>query len=534
MNNWKKYIFLGLGVVCLVLGNQSRIEAGLFGKRNFGSVFRGQDTSIQFVEEQANIKINLDQAWKLDLPSVIVGPVWLGTTYKEVPYSELEFNTIRDNMIHKELEIVKENYVKKKKAEKGEDGGGAAVDDLLSDLLAEGKKDEEEDVSQYLIDFDEISARRKIASRIFVPQTRYVPIPAIYVTLKNRQVFCIDLKTGITSWVYRMKMPLSAEPFETESNLYIVEAGACFVIDKQTGLANSKVSFDRGVYPILYAHQQRLYPVGFGNRVASWSEGRSAAHWYYKLPGGVEGGVYGHSEGLLLPLMSGELLSLSFEGDVKWRFISKSHSDEKIYLEKIIADKNKEIETEKKLARQEDRKEDLNVISKLENAIDEIQLKLDQLNNRNRGMFLAKPHLYKDSLVIGSTDFNLYRLNRFSGLPEWSYACGASIKEEALADDKWVYVRDVNGRLHQVDYKMGQGKIISKGVGRVLQSKGDVVSYEKDQRVWLDWGSSKGYFEGWDSENLMMSEDMSLLIGIKPKGQLQVFKTSEIRQLPQG
>lgn len=534
MDNWKKYIFLGLGIVCLVLGNQNILEAGLFGKRKLSSVFRSSDAKIQFIEEQSNVKVSLDQAWKLELPSDITGPVWLGTTYREEPYSELEFNTIRDEMINKELDIVKENYVKKKKAEKGKDGGEAAVDDLLSDLLAEGNKEEEEDVSQYLVDFDEVAARRKIASRIFVPQTRYVPIPAVYVTLKNKQVFCIDLNTGITSWVYRLNMSLNGVPFETESHLYIVEAGACYVIDKQTGLANSKVLFDRGVYPTLYANQGRLYPVGYGNRVASWSEGRSAAHWYYKLPGGVEGGVYGHSEGLLLPLMSGELLSLSFEGNEKWKFISKSHSDEKIYLEKIIADKNKEIETEKKLARQEDRKEDLNVISKLEHAIDDIQEKLKQLNNRNRGMFLAKPHIYEDSLVIGSTDFNLYRLNRFSGLPEWSYACGASIKEEASVDSKWVYVKDANRRLHRVSYESGQGEIIARGIDRILQSKGDVVSYEKDRRVWLDWDRSKGYFDGWNSKDLLLSEDMSLLVALKRNGQLHVFKTSEIRQLPQG
>ena len=96
------------------------------------------------------------------------------------------------------------------------------------------------------------------------------------------------------------EVPLDTVPFETEENLYIVQAGSCYVIDKQSGQATEKVNFDRAVYPVLYANQERLYPVGYGNRVASWSPDRRAANWYYKLKGDVNGGVFGHSEGLFV------------------------------------------------------------------------------------------------------------------------------------------------------------------------------------------------------------------------------------------
>ena len=162
----------------------------------------------------------------------------------------------------------------------------------------------------------------------------------------------------------------------------------------------------------------------------------------------------------LLPMSSGELLSLSFEGDEKWRFVSKSYSDEKIYLEKIIADLTKEIEVEKKEASREERDPDLIVLSKIEKQIEAVEQKLDDLRFRTRGKYLARPFIFGESLLIGSTDFNLYRLNRFSGLPEWAYSCGAPVKQSALGTGDWVYVKDARDRLHQVALSEGEGKVV--------------------------------------------------------------------------
>lgn len=519
----------------MMLGSSLELNAGLFGKKNFGLFRDEKSDDLRFIEEGSGIKVSLGSAWNLELPSAISGPTWLGTTYREEPYSEVEFNQLREERINKELERLKAEHIKRAKLEKSRGGGEAAVDDLLSDLLSEGEKKKEEDVTKYLVDFDEEAVRRKIASRTFVPQTRYVPIPAVYLTLKNQQLFCIDLKTGITSWVYKLALPISEVPFETEANLYIVQAGACYIIDKQTGLATQKINFDRAVYPIVYAQQDRVYPVGYGNRLASWSPQRNTAHWYYKLPGGVNGGVYGHSEGLMLSLSSGELLCLSFEGEEKWSFVSKSHSDEKIYLEKLIADVNKQIELERKDARQKDRQENTAEINKFEKEIERIELKLDQLEQRTRGKYVVRPHVFQDSLIIGSTDFNLYRLNRFSGLPEWSYSCSAAIKQEAFGNGGWVFVRDDQGKLHKVNYSSGVGSVLATGVARVLETLDSVSCYEKNSKIWMDWGEDKGYFEGWDARNMKVSKDFKQMIGLDlGAGLIKVWKIEGIRQLPRG
>jgi len=531
MINFRNLVCLSLGLLCLTSASIQELNAGLFSKKIFKG-FSGKSESMSFVDPSSQVKVALKESWHLELPSEVSGPVWLGTTYREVPYSEVEFNRLRDEKIAIEFERIKQDHIRRVKAEKSKDG--AAVDDLLSDLLAEGEEDKEEDVSKYLEDFDEEAIRRRVASRTFVSQTRYVPIPAVYLTLKNQQIFCIDLKTGITTWVYSLKLPIRDVPYETEEELFIVQAGACYVIDKQTGLATEKINFDRAVHPVLYSNQGRLYPVGYGNRVASWTPERNVANWYFKLPGAANGGVFGHSEGLLFPMSNGELMSVSFEGEEKWTFISKSHSDEKIYLEKIIEKLNKESENEKKEASREDRSADLEVLSRLEKETEAIDLKISDLRKRARGMYLAKPHIYDDSIIIGSTDFNLYRLNRFSGLPEWSYSCGASLKEESLASGEWVYVRDAKNRLHQVGYETGKGKVVMSGLARVLGALNDLACYEKDKKIWLNWGSSQGYFEGWDSKNTYMSKDMKQVIGVDKAGLIKVWNTEGIRQLPQG
>ena len=532
MTNFKNLLYLSFGLFCLVVTPLQELNAGLFGKKLFKGIVSKPSKGVRFVEPSSQVTVDLRESWHLSLPSEITGPVWLGTTYREVPYTEVEFNKLRDEKVAIELDRIRQDHIRRVKAEKSKEG--AAVDDLLSDLLAEGQEEKEEDLSKYLVDFDEEAVRRRVANRTFVSQTRYVPIPAVYLTLKNQQIFCIDLKTGITSWVYSLKLPIRDIPFETEEELFLVQAGSCYVIDKQTGLATEKVNFDRAVHPVLYSNQGRLYPVGYGNRVASWTPKRSVANWYHKLSGAVNGGVFGHSEGLLFPLSNGELTSLSFEGEEKWTFISKSHSDEKIYLEKIIEDLNKEVESEKKEASREDRDADLEVLDRLEKETEAIEDKINDLKDRARGMYLAKPHEFGESLIIGSTDFNLYNLNRFSGLPEWSYSCGASLKEEALGSGDWVYVRDSKSRLHKVGYASGKGEVMANGLSRLLGALDELACYEKDDKVWLDWKSSKGYFDGWDSKNTFISKDMKQLIGIDRSGVIRVWNTEGIRQLPQG
>ena len=118
MIDWKKVISLCFWVLCLILGTQEKLSAGLFGKRLFNKFFSDSGDRLQFIEERSNLKIELPEAWNISLPSPVTGPVWFGTTYKEAPYMEAEFNKLRDEKIMEELDRVKQDYIKKVKAEK--------------------------------------------------------------------------------------------------------------------------------------------------------------------------------------------------------------------------------------------------------------------------------------------------------------------------------------------------------------------------------------------------------------------------------
>ena len=67
-----------------------------------------------------------------------------------------------------------------------------------------------------------------------------------------------------------------------------------------------------------------------------------------------------------------------------------------------------------------------------------------------------------------------------------------------------------------------------------MGAKSKVLCYEKEDKVWLNWGTSGGYFDGWAPENLHISKDMTQVIGVDPGGKVKVWSTSGIRQLPQG
>ena len=132
MVNFKRLACLGLGLLS-VLYAPATLDAGLFGKKVFKG-FSKNSENISFVESGTGVKVDLSESWFLNMPSDVAGPVWLGTTYREVPYTEYEFNKLREEKINKELDRLKKDHIKKAKAEASKEGG-AAVDDLLSDLL---------------------------------------------------------------------------------------------------------------------------------------------------------------------------------------------------------------------------------------------------------------------------------------------------------------------------------------------------------------------------------------------------------------
>lgn len=474
-------------------------------------------------------------AWVVRVGRELGGVSWLGTSYKNVPYTEGEFNDLRNKKIKSEVDRLKKDHIARKRAARSREGGQEQIEGLLDDLLAGGDQAKENEDAEMLKDFNEEQVYRRVTNRTFVAQSRPVVIPSIYVQSRRGDLFCLELETGLTSWVVRLEVPLLYIPFETEKELFIVDGGTVKIIDKRSGFITDHVRLDRAVFPKVYFNDDRIYSISFEDRALSWQVDKTYRDWLYRMPGAVVHGIFGHSSGLILPLDTGEIVSLSFDGKEKWNFISKSYSDEKIYLERLMNKHSKAIEKEKGDARKSNRPEDRQFIRKHEREIDLLQSKILKLDQRTRGQYVAEPLLVKDDVIIGCTDFQLYSLSRFSGIPNWSYSCGAEVKAKPHQDSKWIWQRDELRRVHRVDLKTGKGEIVLRGVDRILAPKNDGVLVLSNGRLhaWSNKASTDVVnLETAGGHMLMASSNHNLLVSLRGKdGLVRAYSMESFRAL---
>lgn len=474
--------------------------------------------------------------WVIRLGSELIGVSWLGTSYKNIPYTEGEFNDLRDEKIRAEVERIKRDHINRKRAARSREGGQEQIEGLLDDLLAGDEGEQENEEEEFLKDFNEEQVLRRVTNRTFVAQNRPVVIPSIYVQTTRGDLYCLELTTGLTSWVVRLEEPLLHVPFETEKDLFIVDGGTVKVIDKRSGFITDHVRLDRAVFPKVYYNDNRIYSISFEDRALSWQIDKTYRDWLYRMPGAVVHGMFGHSAGLMMPLDSGQIISLSFDGDEKWTFVSKSYSDQKIYLERLLNKHSKAIEKEKGDARKTNRPEDRAFIRKHEIKINALEKEIISLDDRTRGKYVAEPLFVGDDVIIGCTDFQLYNLSRYSGIPNWSYSCGAEVKEKAHQDGEWVWQRDELGRVHKVNLKTGEGGIVLRGISRILAPKNDGALVLSGPQLFAWSKKAKTSIMGLDtssrSSRLLSSSDHKLMISLRNRdGLLRAYSMESFRAL---
>jgi outer membrane protein assembly factor BamB len=485
-------------------------------------------------KEVGGAEIHQAPVWEIDIDQSLTGVNWMGTTYKSVPYTEKEFNELRKEKIEEEFLRLRAEYINKKKAELNQ-GGAVAVENLLDDLLGGDEEEVEEvDEEQYLEGFDEDLVRRRVASRTFVEQNRAVVIPCVYVETKSRELYCFELETGLTVWVLSLDDMLTVVPYESETHLYIVDGSVCRVIDKRSGYVSERIRFDRAVHPRLFGVGRRVFAYSYDQRLLCYEWGTRFPKWLLRLGAVAPAGVFGHDNGIMAPLDNGKFVSVSFDGDIQWSFISKSHSDEKIYLEKLNQQHAKELERERAMARKEGRPEEKVFVRKHVKAMSAISKKISDLDYRSRGRYEAEPDLDGENLFVGSTDYQFYSLNRFSGLPGWSYSSGGELSSKSVHSASYVYVRSENDELHRVEKETGRGKVVMSNVSKILGAVDDlaiVLSEDMMIRTWSPQGESildyKWGEDAWPS----VSVSDKLMIGVWDDGVLRAYALSKFRGL---
>ena len=528
MFNLSRPIGVGVGFLAFLLAIGgveasfwSRFKSSAGQEKNSVS---SQDLNVLPYREHGGASFEQAALWTIDLGQPISKQSWVGSTYKSIPYSELEFNQIRKKKVEEEFQRLRTEYINKKKAEINKNSE-AVVENLLDDLLGgDTKKEKEEDVEIYLEGFDEDVVRRRVASRTFVSQDRAVLVPCLYVETQRGELYCLELETGLTVWVLGLSAPLVGVPFESEKYLYIVDASVCRVVDKRSGYVTEKIDFRRAIHHRVYGQGDRVFAYSYDRSLLCYEWGGRFAKWSLRVNAAALSGVFGHDNGVMLPMDDGKFYSVSFDGSIQWNFVSKAHSDEKIYLEKLRERHAKELEREQGLARKEGRPEEKEFIRKHSKAIDEINQKIVNLEFRARGRYVAPSVISGEDLFVGSTDYQFYKLSRFSGLPEWSYSSGGELKmrPECSVDEAWVVTE--SGALHRVDRKMGKGvAVVASGVARLLGVRDGVAIYQSND------GVVHFYFEGGAAHiDRQWNKGIGIVVSAKDKLLVQSIRSSGV------
>ncbi len=443
---------------------------------------------LKWIDLKNNTQKTLRNEWSMDLNAELIETVWLGSTYKEVPYSEVEFTNLRNSKINKEMEKYKEEHIlkEKEKLNKVEEEENELLDDFLSDddeeevseddKKAKAKKEAEEN-KKYLANFDERKTRRKIMLSLFIPQSRAVLTQALFVQTKSLDLYCIDIRTGITVWVSHIVGEIESVPYETEKAIYILAEGRAFVLDKRSGYVLYNSLFDRAVYPLLFGRGKNVYAITYKNKLIQWDLVDHFEKWNRRLWDECSEGVVGDENGLLIALRTGSLKFYDLDGDFKWEFLNKAILTDKIYYEKKRNSYIQKLAKEKSEAREEDRRPDISKLKKYTNEAKKAEANLMRLKHATRGQYEVRPIIDNGQIFISSTDYNVYSLNRHSGTINWNFNCGSKLRTVPHANPKMVWQLDVKGNLFGIDRERGERKLKIPGVDKVYGTTNDWAYY---------------------------------------------------------
>lgn len=421
-----------------------------------GSIGKKKQVDLKWYDVKNEINKTVVSNWDIDLKTSFLPVMWMGTTFKDVPYTEREFNNLRNRRINEEMDRLKEEHIKKEKIKKTQESS-EEVDSLLDAFLDEDEEEEvKEDANEdlkYLENFDERAVKRDVMNRLFIPQNRPVLTQAVYFQTQGSDLFCLDIKSGLTVWVCQIGLPIEGIPYESEKNIYLLAGGVSFVVDKRSGFIVYKSKIDRAVQSYYYGQGQEIYMGTYRGKILSWNPIDHYEIWNERLWGQAAEGVYGDRHGIVVALKTGHVKAYGLDGAKKWEFINKSISNNSLYLEKVIAEFNKKIVKERNDARTEDRKPDVDKIKKLLEEMGKSERELDLQKHAARGRYLAKPVVNEDDMFIVCTDYNMYVLNRFSGILKWNLNVGYVLDDVPHVYKKNIWLKDSSGHLYIVDRK---------------------------------------------------------------------------------
>ena len=484
---------------------------------------------LRWIDLKNNTQKTIRNQWNLNLNAELIDIMWLGSTFKDVPYTEREFINIRNQKIAVEMEKLKEDHINKEKEKlnKVEEEEEELLDDFLNDDDGEedSEKDKEtnrkkkaEENKKYLANFDERKMRRQIMLKLFISQSRPVLTQALFVQTKNLEIYCIDIRTGLTVWVSRILGAVESPPYESDKQIFILAEGKAFVLDKRSGFVSYHSKIDRAVYPLIFGKGTEAYAVSYKNKIFKWDLEDHYEKWNERLWDECSEGVVGDDEGLLVSLRTGILKFYDLEGQFKWEFVNETILNDKIYYEKLRNDYIQLIAKEKSEAREEDRRPDIGKLRKYGEGAKKAEGKLLRLAHATRGQYEVRPIIHTGEIFIPSTDYNLYSLNRYSGTVNWSFNCGSKLKTVPSVNSKVVWQKDIKGNLFCIDRKEGKQIMKINGVQKVHGSSNEMVYYrDAGGRLIVESPERKSQLTLSDKYTPVINADLKIILCLDKK-----------------
>lgn len=478
---------------------------------------------------------DVPRLWKLvSTDKIYPDLMWIGTTYKDMPYTEKEFLAIRKRRVDEELKVLKKEYVAKRKAEASENMSTEEAENLLDTITLGGESADAEkkevDESKYLEGFDEQVVRRRIQTRIFIPQSHSVKTKSLYFQQRDNQLYCVELETGIIVWVLKLQSKIDAVPYETDEALYFFSEGDFLGVDKQAGLLLFKSKVDRACLSVPYVHDSHHVLGTYRRRVILWDKSDNIPIWQRQLTGEISH-VLGTDDLILAAQENGILTGVGFDGSIRWNFVNKGYTEDRVYLEAMLRKLRQQIVDENTSARRDAREPDKQLLMRLNSEIDRIESRITDLENRTRGRFLARPVVSMSSIFVGSTDFNLYCLNRYSGIPNWQYTTKGPIEDSPIASNRNVFQVDGRNILHKVSIETGRAVEMIHGVHRLLYADDSSMFYfTGDGILKTKTSRGEGRLSGFGRlSKIFVDSDPDVLVGAEPdERQIYVWDLSVI------
>jgi outer membrane protein assembly factor BamB len=101
---------------------------------------------------------------------------------------------------------------------------------------------------------------------------------------------------------------------------------------------------------------------------------------------------------------------------------------------------------------------------------------------KTQGRVVSSPLVVGDAIYVGSTDGNLYAVNRADGTLRWKFATRGAVNSSPAFANGVVFAGSVDGRFYAVDAATGKRSGISRRPAKVGSRRREFTAARRERR----------------------------------------------------